>query len=89
MDCDELLDWLQHYLAGELPQWRKQAAARHLDDCPPCAQGYRVEVRLRQIVASKCVEQAPYNLRVRIVEAIGSVPADDAEAPGTSAPTEA
>jgi mycothiol system anti-sigma-R factor len=70
MDCDDALHRVYEYLDGEMTMWRRRAIARHLDECPPCADGFTFEVELRRIVVSKCQEQAPESLRVRIAESL-------------------
>ena len=68
MDCDDALFRVYEYLDGELTMWRRRAISRHLDECPPCADGFTFEVELRRIVVSKCREEVPHTLRVRIAE---------------------
>jgi mycothiol system anti-sigma-R factor len=70
MDCDEAIVRIYQYLDGELTVWRRRAIARHLDECPPCAQGFDFEMELRQVVASKCRDDVPPELKRRIAEAI-------------------
>jgi len=74
MECEQLLDLIQYYMDGGLPQWRMRAVTRHLDDCPPCANGYRVELHYRAVVATKCREPLPSDLRQRVEAALGCVP---------------
>jgi mycothiol system anti-sigma-R factor len=71
MDCDEAIVRIYQYLDGELTVWRRLAISRHLDECPPCAQGFDFEMELRQVVASKCRDEVPPELKRRIAEAIG------------------
>lgn len=71
MDCDETIVRIYQYLDGELTVWRRRAIARHLDECPPCAEGFDFEIELRQVIASKCREEVPPELKRRIAEAIG------------------
>jgi mycothiol system anti-sigma-R factor len=71
MDCDDAAEKIYTYLDGELTPWKRAAIAKHLDECPPCAKGFDFEFELRQVIASKCGEEAPYELRVRIATAIG------------------
>ena len=74
MDCDHAMYRVYEYLDGELTVWRRRAIARHLDECPPCAKGFHFEAELRQIVASKCSEKVPHDLRARIAAALGLDP---------------
>ena len=39
-----------HYLDGELTVWKRRAITRHLDECPPCAQGFYFEIEIRRVV---------------------------------------
>ena len=71
MDCEQAIHRLYEYLDGELTVWRRRAIARHLDECPPCAQGFTFEVELRQVIVSKCYVEGPADLRTGIAEALG------------------
>jgi mycothiol system anti-sigma-R factor len=63
------------YLDGELTVWKRRAITRHLDDCPPCAEGFTFEIDLRRVIVSKCVEDVPTELKARIAMALGIVDA--------------
>jgi mycothiol system anti-sigma-R factor len=71
MDCDDALLRMYQYLDGEITVWRRRAITRHLDECPPCADGFVFELEIRRIVVSKCREEAPSSLRQRIADALG------------------
>lgn len=71
MDCEQLVVLMHGYVDGGLPEWRMRAVARHLHECPGCHEGYRVEVRFRQVIATKCTEEVPHNLVQRITVALG------------------
>ena len=71
MDCDHAIHRVYEYLDGELTVWKRRAITRHLDECPPCAEGFTFELEIRQVIVSKCQEQAPDELRARIAEALG------------------
>ena len=51
MDCDKASYRVYRYLDGELTVWRRWTIRRHLDKCPPCAQGFDFEIELRQVVS--------------------------------------
>ena len=76
MDCDHALLRVYEYLDGELTVWRRWAITRHLDDCPPCAQGFTFELEVRRVIVSKCHEEVPPDLRDRIAQALGVAEAD-------------
>lgn len=82
MDCNETLREIYSYLDGELTVWKRRAIARHLDECPPCADGYTFEVELRQVIVSRCQEEVPESLRRRVAEALGEA----TEPPGDAVP---
>jgi mycothiol system anti-sigma-R factor len=73
MDCDKAIYQIYEYLDGELTVWKRRAITRHLDDCPPCAHGYDFEIELRQVVASKCRDEVPPELKRRIADALGYI----------------
>ncbi len=71
MDCDQAHLRVYEYLDGELTVWKRRAITRHLDECPPCAEGFTFEIELRRIVVSKCTEVVPSDLKARIAQALG------------------
>jgi mycothiol system anti-sigma-R factor len=77
MDCDGAVERVYHYLDGELTVWKRQAIARHLDECPPCAQGFYFEIEIRRVIASCCRDEAPAALRRRIAEQLEQAQAPD------------
>jgi mycothiol system anti-sigma-R factor len=77
MDCEHAHLRVYEYLDGELTVWKRRAITRHLDDCPPCAQGFTFEIELRRVIVSKCAEDVPAELKNRIALALGIV-----ESPG-------
>ena len=77
MDCEQAHVRVYEYLDGELTVWKRRAITRHLDECPPCAEGFTFEIELRRIVVSKCTEVVPSDLKARIALALGiSEPAE-------------
>jgi len=77
MDCYETHLRVYEYLDGELTVWKRRAITRHLDDCPPCAEGFTFELDLRRVIVSKCTEDVPAELKVRIAKALGLVDSGD------------
>lgn len=78
-DCEKAIHRMYHYLDGEITVWRRWRISRHLGKCPPCAQGYDFEMELRQVIAVRCRDQVPPDLKRRIAEALGC------DAPGVEA----
>ncbi|HZJ27192.1 MAG TPA: mycothiol system anti-sigma-R factor [Acidimicrobiia bacterium] len=70
VDCERAIVEIYEYLDGELTTSKRRAIARHLDDCPPCAQGFTFEFELRQVISMKCRDRVPAELRQRIAEAL-------------------
>jgi mycothiol system anti-sigma-R factor len=71
MDCQETHLRVYEFLDGELTVWKRRAITRHLDECPPCGEAFTFEFDLRRVVVSKCHEDVPAELRVRIATALG------------------
>jgi mycothiol system anti-sigma-R factor len=71
-NCDDALNELYTFLDGELTTEKRGQIKQHLDDCNPCIEAYDFESELRIVIASKCKETVPDELRRRIAEAIGT-----------------
>jgi mycothiol system anti-sigma-R factor len=71
MDCEQAIHRVYEYLDGELTMWRRRAITRHLDECPPCADGFVFEVELRRVIVWKCHEEVPPELKAKIAKALG------------------
>ena len=67
--CDETLTELYTYLDGELTVEVRERIRFHLDDCPPCGDIAVFEAELRKVIAAKCIDRVPDELRARIVAA--------------------
>jgi mycothiol system anti-sigma-R factor len=72
MDCEKASYRVYGYLDGELRFYRRWTIRRHLDKCPPCAQGFDFEIELRQVISSKCRDDVPPELKRRIAQALGA-----------------
>jgi mycothiol system anti-sigma-R factor len=70
MDCDKAYRRMYRYLDGEITVWRRWRISRHLGKCPPCANGYVFEVELREVIATRCRDTVPDDVKRRIAEAI-------------------
>lgn len=69
-DCNKTLRELYGYLDGELSDADRTHIEHHLDDCSPCLEAFDFTAELRQVVRSRCVDQVPESLRLRIADAI-------------------
>ncbi|WP_366181582.1 mycothiol system anti-sigma-R factor [Actinomyces timonensis] len=65
--CDEMLAHLQAFLDHECEQSVSERLARHVAECEHCAQIADAEQHLRAIIRSRCAEQAPPELRARVL----------------------
>jgi anti-sigma factor (TIGR02949 family) len=65
-DCDDLLHELEHFLHGELTPDRRAQVEAHLEECPPCLETADFQDQLRRLVAKRCFEEVPAELRSRI-----------------------
>jgi len=70
IDCREALHRVYHFLDGELTPDRRDKIAHHLDRCSPCLQVFGFETEIRKLVANRCRDQVPDELRIRIASAI-------------------
>jgi len=68
--CREALHRVYHFLDGELTPERRDQIAHHLDECSPCLQVFGFETEIRRLVANRCRDQVPDELRTRIASAI-------------------
>ncbi len=71
--CQEALDHLYEVLDGECDEQRGAAVRAHLAECDHCRQQYEMESEVRSLVASACCEQAPEELRRRIITRITQI----------------
>jgi anti-sigma factor (TIGR02949 family) len=59
----ECLEKLQLILDGEATQEQKDHFLKeHLEQCMPCYKNYHLEVAIRQLLKTKCTNQAPKEL---------------------------
>ena len=71
MDCDKAHRRMYTYLDGEITVIRRWRITRHLGKCPPCAQGFDFELEVRQVIATRCRDEVPPELKRRIAESLG------------------
>jgi mycothiol system anti-sigma-R factor len=70
VDCRETVARLYEFLDGELTEERRRAIEAHLDHCPPCGSVVSFEAELRRVVADRCKDHVPEQLRERIAATI-------------------
>ena len=70
--CEEALQSLYTFLDGALTDERRTLIRSHLDECSTCLGAYDFEAELRVVVAQRCRETVPENLRLRIAKLIST-----------------
>jgi mycothiol system anti-sigma-R factor len=68
--CEDALSELYRYIDGELDDATRVRISAHLDNCSPCLEAFDFEVELRRVVASRCQERVPDELRDRILNVL-------------------
>jgi mycothiol system anti-sigma-R factor len=69
-DCSQTVERLYQFIDGELTDERRQQIERHLDECSPCLQAVGFERELRVVIANRCKDRVPEELRQRIKAAL-------------------
>ena len=70
--CQELLDFLGDYIAGDLPAAQRAEFEHHLAKCPPCVaylKTYEQTIRLGKCACSNVDEKPPEELIKAILAA--------------------
>ena len=68
--CQQLIDFLDDYVAGDLPQDRVEGFERHLARCPSCVAyvaSYRETIRITQTASAVDIEDIPADLLTAIL----------------------
>ncbi|GIG28251.1 mycothiol system anti-sigma-R factor [Cellulomonas marina] len=69
-DCQEAVDRLWEYLDDELGTEETARIRAHLDGCTPCISERDLDLTIKVVVRRGCREQAPAELRLRVIEQI-------------------
>jgi mycothiol system anti-sigma-R factor len=78
-NCEVALAELYEFLDGELDDTAKARIEQHLKDCSPCLEAFDFEAEVRRLLADRCKDQCPDELRRRIQAALDTAePAADA-----------
>lgn len=85
-DCDALLQELHDYLHGELDATEAHRLRQHLEACPPCLETADFQAELRRLVAQRCCEEVPSDLRSRVVAMLQVEVSGRDRAPGEASP---
>ena len=69
-NCDGALSELYAYLDGELTEDDRVAVEGHLRNCSPCLEAFDFQAEIRKVIANRCQDRCPDELRARIAAAI-------------------
>ncbi len=69
-ECREALDRLYTFLDGELTAERRRQIQGHLSSCLPCLEAFDFEAELKALIATRCRDEVPAQLRARIAVAL-------------------
>ncbi len=73
VDCNEILDRVYVFIDNELDGASCEQIQTHLDECGPCLREVDLERMVKALVARSCTEQAPVELRQRVMFSIRQV----------------
>lgn len=69
-NCEGVLAELYTFLDGELTAEARARVEQHLRDCSPCLEAFDFEAEIRKVIASRCTDVCPDELRMKILAAI-------------------
>jgi anti-sigma factor (TIGR02949 family) len=81
-ECEQVLQQLERFLDGELPEPDRVVLDRHLNGCTPCMERADFKRHVRMLLASRCGgDQAPEALHDKVIALLHGPPATP---PGSS-----
>jgi len=72
-DCSEVIHQIFVFIDNELDDASCGEIQQHLDECGPCLAKYNLERTVKALVARSCSEQAPEELREKVLLRIREV----------------
>ena len=72
-DCSQVIHQIFTFIDNEMPQADCAVIQKHLDECGPCLAKYDLERTVKSLVARSCSEQAPEELRAKVLVRIREV----------------
>lgn len=72
-DCEDILRRVYLFIDNEMADADCRELQAHLDECAPCLREVDLERLVKSLVARSCVEQAPVELRQRVMFEIRQV----------------
>ncbi len=80
VNCAEVLERLYEFVDQELDEAYWTKLRHHLDECGPCLSRVDLERLVKMLVARSCCEQAPVELKQRVLFSIRQMPMTSGEA---------
>ena len=81
-DCSEVIHQMLVFIDDELDQASCGEIQQHLEECGPCLKEYNLERTVKALVARSCSEQAPEQLREKVLLRIREVQVSVTESQG-------
>ncbi|MFL6059882.1 MAG: mycothiol system anti-sigma-R factor [Marmoricola sp.] len=72
-DCSEVIHQIFMFIDNEMDQADCAVIQKHLDECGPCLAKYDLERTVKSLVQRSCSEQAPNELRDKVLLRIREV----------------
>ena len=72
-DCSQVIHQILTFIDNELDEADCAVIQQHLDECGPCLAKYDLEKTVKALVARSCSEQAPDELRQKVLVRIREV----------------
>jgi len=72
-ECTAYIERIVYFLDNELAEDDVVEVRLHLDGCGPCQELHDVQRAIKTLVARSCAEQAPEELRARVLYSIREV----------------
>jgi mycothiol system anti-sigma-R factor len=72
-DCSEVIHQIFMFIDNEMDQADCAVIQQHLDECGPCLAKYDLERTVKSLVQRSCSEQAPTELREKVLVRIRQV----------------
>lgn len=66
--CEEVFEHLLEYLDSSLAENAAERIRAHIENCDLCSSDLSTSETVRRLLRRCCVEQAPADLRIKIVE---------------------
>ncbi len=73
VECQDFLQQIVYLIDNELDESDCADVRAHLESCNPCLARYDLQRTVKQVVARSCSEEAPDELRVKIMSTLRSI----------------